>query len=240
MWNSGASIAACRSRPRRTWRRKTCSDHWSCWSPPGVPNARYGSPSRRASQATASSADACAERARWQPLLEPEHLRARPERPAQLGDHRRALEPPAARRRRDELPTLSTTSTWHRVAGGVGSPAPTRVRAPSRTAPSRRGAPPPAGAELDRRRPPRRIPALLVTRGRATARAGRRRSRDPRRTPRDRRKRAWRTPSTPVDEFHRRQVAEVEGRRAARAAAGRLALAPTAPSCRPCAPRSRR
>ena len=25
------------------------SDHWSCWSPPGVPKARYGSPPRKAS-----------------------------------------------------------------------------------------------------------------------------------------------------------------------------------------------
>ena len=46
---SGASIAACRSSPRTTWCRKNVSVHWSCWSPPGVPNAMYGSPSRSAS-----------------------------------------------------------------------------------------------------------------------------------------------------------------------------------------------
>ena len=28
------------SRPRSTWRRKACSAHCSCWSPPGVPQAR--------------------------------------------------------------------------------------------------------------------------------------------------------------------------------------------------------
>ena len=48
MWKSGASIASCRFSPRSTWRRKTCSAHCSCWSPPGVPHARYGLPSRRA------------------------------------------------------------------------------------------------------------------------------------------------------------------------------------------------
>src|SRR5487761_1158849 len=34
--------------PNIRWLRKNSSDHWSCWSPPGVPNARYGSPSRSA------------------------------------------------------------------------------------------------------------------------------------------------------------------------------------------------
>ena len=64
VWNSGASIAAWRSAPKWTWRRKTCSDHWSCWSPPGVPKAsrdrRHGTRGRGA----ASSGDACAARAR--------------------------------------------------------------------------------------------------------------------------------------------------------------------------------
>ncbi len=44
MWWFGASIAACRSSPKWTWPSRACSVHWSCWSPPGVPNARYGSP----------------------------------------------------------------------------------------------------------------------------------------------------------------------------------------------------
>ncbi len=39
MWNIGASIAACRSSPKTVWARKNSNDHWSCWSPPGVPNA---------------------------------------------------------------------------------------------------------------------------------------------------------------------------------------------------------
>ena len=46
VWNSGASIASCRFMPRSTWRRRTWSAHCSCWSPPGVPHTRYGSPSR--------------------------------------------------------------------------------------------------------------------------------------------------------------------------------------------------
>ena len=40
---------------------------------------------------------------RREPLLEPEHLRARAERPAERRDRRRALEPAAGRRRREEV-----------------------------------------------------------------------------------------------------------------------------------------
>ena len=47
-WNAGKSIACCKFMPNKTWFRKKCSVHWSCWSPPGVPNARQGSPSRSA------------------------------------------------------------------------------------------------------------------------------------------------------------------------------------------------
>ena len=43
-------MAAWRSRPWWRWRRKNSSDHWSCMSPPGVPNASHGSPSRSASE----------------------------------------------------------------------------------------------------------------------------------------------------------------------------------------------
>ena len=46
--HAGASIASCRFMPEWTWRRKNCVIHWSCWSPPGEPHARYGSPSRSA------------------------------------------------------------------------------------------------------------------------------------------------------------------------------------------------
>ena len=35
--------------PKCTCARKTCSVHWSCWSPPGVPSASTGSPSRATS-----------------------------------------------------------------------------------------------------------------------------------------------------------------------------------------------
>jgi len=39
VWNIGASTASCAFRPKWTSERKKTSDHWSCWSPPGVPNA---------------------------------------------------------------------------------------------------------------------------------------------------------------------------------------------------------
>ena len=52
----------------------------------------------RASCGAASRGERCG-----QPFLEPEHLRPRPERPPERGDHGRALEPAAARRRGDEV-----------------------------------------------------------------------------------------------------------------------------------------
>ena len=45
--HAGASIASCRFMLAWTWRRKNCVVHWSCWSPPGDPQAMYGSPSRK-------------------------------------------------------------------------------------------------------------------------------------------------------------------------------------------------
>ena len=42
----GASIAAWRSISKSTTFRKNWSVHWSCWSPPGVPKAMCGRPSR--------------------------------------------------------------------------------------------------------------------------------------------------------------------------------------------------
>ncbi|KAG0906044.1 hypothetical protein G6F31_021862 [Rhizopus arrhizus] len=38
MCQEGASMASCRFMPI-AWRRKNATVHWSCWSPPGVPNA---------------------------------------------------------------------------------------------------------------------------------------------------------------------------------------------------------
>ena len=43
-------MASCKFMPCTTCRRKKAGDHWSCWSPPGVPNTMYGSPSRSASE----------------------------------------------------------------------------------------------------------------------------------------------------------------------------------------------
>ena len=49
--NFGAAgpIAACRSAPPKVPQQELHATHWSCASPPGVPKARYGSPSRSAS-----------------------------------------------------------------------------------------------------------------------------------------------------------------------------------------------
>src|SRR5207248_9290311 len=46
---AGASIAACRFSPPTVCANQKHSCHWSCWSPPGVPKASAGSPSRNAS-----------------------------------------------------------------------------------------------------------------------------------------------------------------------------------------------
>ena len=42
VWNFGASIESWRSSPKCTCARKKSKDHWSCWSPPGVPKASRG------------------------------------------------------------------------------------------------------------------------------------------------------------------------------------------------------
>ena len=44
----GASIASCRFSPPTGGASRNTSCHWSCWSPPGVPNASTGRPSRSA------------------------------------------------------------------------------------------------------------------------------------------------------------------------------------------------
>ena len=70
----------------------------------GRAHASYGLPSRSASAGRERRPRPRARRERRrQPFLEPEHLRARPERPAERGNHRRALQPAAARRRRDDV-----------------------------------------------------------------------------------------------------------------------------------------
>ena len=48
MCQAGASIDSWRFRPPYTWASQKHSCHWSCWSPPGVPKASVGTPSRRA------------------------------------------------------------------------------------------------------------------------------------------------------------------------------------------------
>ena len=53
---------------------------------------------------------------RRQTLLEPEHLRARAERPAERRDHRRALQPAARRRRREEVAEAVGDVEVHGVA----------------------------------------------------------------------------------------------------------------------------
>ena len=114
--------------------RRNCSDHWSCWSPPGVPNAITASPSRSASDGVSVVRGRLPGASAFgQPPLEPEHLRPGAETEAQAGDRRRAR---AASRRwgspRPCCPSRSTTSTWQ--VSPAGRP---RGRASARPTPSR-------------------------------------------------------------------------------------------------------
>ena len=125
----GTSTAACRPSPRRAWARKNCNVHWSWASPPGVPKARHGSPSRSASEGLRVV------RGRMPPAIElaspsSSHsiwarLPRQKPRPGTTGEL--CSQPPlgvAATR----LPCRSTTSTWQ-VSPKVGSPDPARASA---------------------------------------------------------------------------------------------------------------
>ncbi len=104
--------------PPRMRRSSSTSCHWSCWSPPGVPQASAGRPSCSASVGVRGGARALAGRqAAREARLEPEHLRAGVEREAQFRDHRRRLRPAARRRRGDDVAVPVDHVEMHGVAG---------------------------------------------------------------------------------------------------------------------------
>ncbi len=137
MWNAGASIASWRLRPSTACPRNSDSDHWSCWSPPGVPNARRVPSSCSASEGVSvvrgrrpgaselakpsSSQNICARVPRQKP------------RPPIAGEL--CSQPPLGVAE-TRLPWRSATSRWQ-VSPSVGSPIPTSPAAAA--APGGRG-----------------------------------------------------------------------------------------------------
>ena len=118
-------------------------------------------------------------------LLEPEHLRARAERPAERGDHGRALQPAAARGRREHVPPAVDDVE----VDGVAARRLPRSRRHRGLDEVRQAADARAGTR--RTRPRRRARAARrCTPSRAASRAAPRRRR---RARRGRRRRAWRT-----------------------------------------------
>ena len=101
---------------------------------------RRGTACRRAARGPGreSSAAALPGERRRQALLEPEHLRARAERPAERGDHGRALEPAAARRCREDVPEPVRDVEVH-GSPALGSPRPTVATARGCWEPSESG-----------------------------------------------------------------------------------------------------
>src|SRR5688572_21844027 len=71
----------------------------AAWGPPGEVR---GTVPQRETRTESGARTRPGPQRRRESFLEPEHLRARPERPAECRDDRRALEPAAARRRRDQ------------------------------------------------------------------------------------------------------------------------------------------
>ena len=148
--------------------RKKCSCHWSCWSPPGVPNAITGTPSRSASDGVrVVRGRRPGVRELGRPGLQPGHLQPGAEREAQLGDDRVGLQPAAAGRGRDHVaPAVDDVEVAGVAAGGA-------VRGDGRLARPRR---PAAGASVRARRWRRRGAGSRGGRGRrgcrGAARAG--------------------------------------------------------------------
>ena len=172
------------------------------------------------------------ERAR-QARLEPEHLRARAERPAELRDHGRALQPAAARRRRDEVAEAVGDVEVHGVAARrlAGADRGRRLD-------ERRQAPA-AGAQLVRRRLADEPPPLVGVRGREQPLE---RDVDEVRVAVEGLavgERELRALDDRVDELRRREARRGRSRRAARAAGAAPGPGPTARSCRPCSRGSR-
>ena len=159
------------SCPPTRWRSRNSSCHWSCWSPPGVPQASTGTPSRSTRVGRERGARAAPGRQRGrQPLLQPEHLHPAAEAEAELGDGRRALQPAAARGRRDHVAPAVDDVDVAGVAAGHARPARRSARPWSRRRRGLRGA-----------RARGRTPASRGSRpsGRARAQLERRRARRP-------------------------------------------------------------
>ena len=190
-----------RSRPKRAGQEEL-RVHWSWPSPPGVPKARQGLPSRRATDGLrVVRGRAPGRREPASPSSRPEHLGPGAEAEAEAGDDRRALQPAAAGGGRDQV----AVPVGHVDVAGVAEgrlPDPSgRWRPPrSRSEPGREG-------RRGRARPatrgvapatPRRRPGPGGRRrspGRAGRQGARRRRRGRRTRLRGRRRRAWRTRS---------------------------------------------
>ena len=104
------------------------SVHWSCWSPPGVPSARYGSPSRSDQRRRQRRARPLARVRASSAVLPRARTSARASRGrTELRYDRRPPQPAAARRRRDHVAEAVDDIEVHGVAlrpGAVGSPTP--------------------------------------------------------------------------------------------------------------------
>ena len=178
-----------------------------------------------------------------QPLGEPEHLRARAEAEAEAGDDRGAVQPAAARGRRDEVAVAVgdvevagvARQAERRLAGAGGARDRGGDRRHPRLAPVRR-----ARAQLLRRALADQRAALVrVRRAQQRRRAGRPRTPGRRTTPRGPRRPASRTRRRCGRSPARGPSPRGRSPRAARAAGASPAPAPTARSCRSCGRGSR-
>ena len=207
-------------QPWWTWRRNACSAHWSCRSPPGVPNARYGSPSRSASAGVSVVRGRLPGARAFGCVRGRARTSGRAPRPGSRGPARPASpdsQPPLGVAE-TMLPCRSITSRWQvsprvsarycaAAAPGVvvhrsrrPSPSP---RARSTVEPAARSASRPAvagdrpGTQVERRLvADQPAPLGVVGLRQQRRRAARRRTPGRRRTPRGRRTRASRTPGT--------------------------------------------
>ena len=185
---SGASIASCRFSPRSTWRGRRGTPTGPAGPRPACRSASHGLPSRRARPGESVVRGRLPGReGRAAAPLQPEHLRARPERPAERRDGRRGVQPAAARRGRDDVPQAVGDVDVHGVAA-------CRLSCTGRGCRRVHGRQPPE-AGLVARTTPRLSPGIgarRCTHATAGCRAGRRRRRT---AHRGRRTRASRTRS---------------------------------------------
>ena len=190
--------------------RKTCSDHWSCWSPPGVPKASTGRRRGRRAKARASSAAACRGASAWgvPPRARTSGARV-PSGEAEL----RGSPASSGASRRSASPRRGSRGGRRRRRGtcrrGVGSPPPGSASNRVLLATIAGSSPPGPGRSSPEASPPISAGARPRTRARADRRAGRRRSRGRRTRRRGRRRRASRPPR-PRGRSPRRQVIEAK------------------------------